>query len=418
MKKGFFRTAVILVSLALFAGSLWAEVAPVKLTFVSWLSNKDQLALLDTFVDEFNAKKGTNLDVTFQNIPFAEYNTKLVLQLQSASPPDLGLILESTAPAFIDAKMLAKLDKALESYNPSDFVPKAMELWVRGKDTYAVPLSTSPFFILYNEDLFRKAGVPTPLEQENAGTWTWKNFRQAAAEITQKTGIYGYQGIDGQGYESRIIHNLAPLIRSYGGEIWAGKKVGIDSPESIAGIQLFLDMLNKDKSVVPPGNQSDFYSAGAAMTAGQISRISKLSAVTWKWGIAPMPSGPKGTRPVIGQAGLGAFTKSKNAKVAADLVAYMSSPSCEERLSVYFPPARESVLSSPVFLQSVKGVSEELVKTVVVDAIRQGRTMPAHSSFPQIEAEMRPAFDKLWKSDADTATVVADIARIFRKYVK
>lgn len=412
------RCALAALMAVLIASGAAAQAKPVKLTFVSWLSNKDQLALLETFVKEFNERKGSALEVTFQNIPFAEYNTKLVLQLQTSTPPDLGLILESTAPAFIDAKLLAPLDAALKPYNPADFVPKTMELWTRGRTTYAVPLSTSPFFLFYNEDLFRKAGVPTPPEQIAAGTWTWDGFRAASAAIQKAAGVYGYQGIDGQGYESRIFHNITPLVRSFGGEIWANGKVGIDGAESAAALKLFLAMLNEDKSIVPPGNQSDFFNGAAAMTAGQISRISKLSAVSWKWGIAPMPAGPKGAAPVIGQAGLGAFAKGKNAKVAAELVAYLSSPSCEERLAKFFPPARESVLSSPAFLKSVNGVSEDQMKTVVVDAIRTGRTLGAHASYPQIEAETRPAFDKLWKADANADAVLAEIGRILRKYVK
>lgn len=400
------------------AQGLWAQTQPVKMTFVSWLGNPDQLNLLSTFVKEFGEKKGIPLEVTFQNIPFGEYTTKLALQLQSANPPDLGLIIESTAPAFIDAKLLTELTPALAPYDPADFLPKAMELWARGKKTYAVPLSTSPFFVLYNEDLFRAAGVETPIEQLKKGTWTWDSFRSAAAAVKKATGTYGYQGPDGQAYDSRILHNLTPILRSYGGDFWAGNKVFLDSRESIAGVQLFLDMLNKDLSVVPPGNQGDFYTGGAAMTTGQISRLGKLSAVTWKWGIAPLPAGPKGSNPLIGQAGLGAFSKGKNAKLAAELVAYMSSPSCEERLAAYFPPARESVLKSKGFLDSIPALSPELTQLVVVDGIRNGRALPASASFPQLEAEMRPLFDKLWKDGADTSRIMADLAKVCKKYVK
>lgn len=131
----------------------------VSIKIVTWTSNQTQLDLLNSFVQEFAAKKGIAIDPVFETIPFAEYTTKLALELQSSTPPDVFWILETSAPAFIESKVLMPLNAQLASYDVSDFSPKLLELWSKNKNIYAVPFSSSPFFLLYNEDLFKATGT-------------------------------------------------------------------------------------------------------------------------------------------------------------------------------------------------------------------------------------------------------------------
>jgi len=177
-------------------------------------------------------------------------------------------------------------------------------------------------------------------------------------------------------------------------------------------------MVFKDGSVVPPGNQSDFFSGNAAMTVAQISRVSKLTDVSWKWGIAPMPEGPKGASPVLGQAAIAAAAKGKNAVLAAELVAYMTNKECVTRMAGIWPPARISVLDSAEFLSSNKAVEPALMKTAVADSLKSGRVLPSHTQFPQISVESRTFFDKLWSADADVPAIMKEIGNVYRKYIK
>lgn len=391
----------------------------VSIKIVTWTSNQTQLDLLNSFVQEFAAKKGIAIDPVFETIPFAEYTTKLALELQSSTPPDVFWILETSAPAFIESKVLMPLNAQLASYDVSDFSPKLLELWSKNKNIYAVPFSSSPFFLLYNEDLFKAAGIPTPAELAAQGQWNWENFRKSAAAVKKATNVWGYQTVDGQGYDARVLHNLLPIIRSYGGDAWDEKnKVAIDSPESIAAVQMFHDMVFKDGSVVPPGNQSDFFAGNAAMTVAQVSRVSKLAGVSWKWGIAPMPNGPKGASPILGQAAIGAAAKGKNSALAAELVAYMTNKECVARMAGIWPPARVSVMDSKEFLSSNKAIDPASMKTAVADSLKAGRVLPSHIQFPQIAVESRTFFDKLWYADANVPAIMKEIGTVYRKYIK
>lgn len=395
------------------------SASPVSMTIATWTSNPDQLALLDSFVQEFAQKKGIEIKTTFESIAFGEYNTKLSLELQGSTAPDVYWVLETSAPAFIASGLLANLDDAMKEYNPSDFSKQSLELWSKDGSVYAIPFSTSPFFIIYNEDLFKKAGAKTPAELIAEGNWTWDTFRQVSKQVKDATGIWGYQTVDGGGYDVRILHNLCPIIRSFGGDVWTDDgQVLINSPESVAAVQMFHDMLYVDGSVVPPGDQSDFFAGNAAMTAGQVSRVSKLAESGFNWGIAPMPAGPNGDVPVIGQAAIGANAKGKNAQLAAELVAYMTDESCVARMAGIWPPARKSVLESEAFLTSNPLVSPEQMKMAVGDSIKTGRVLPSHIQYPQIEVESKMVYDKLWKPNADVKAILDEVAAVYKKYVK
>ena len=423
------RAALVVLMVAFLVSGLFAggstETASssankaVDIKIATWTSNPDQLALLGSFVDEFAEKEGVDINVTFESIEFGEYNTKLSLELQGSGAPDVFWVLETSAPAFIQSGLLAPLDEAMAEYDPSDFSEPAMELWKSNGVTYAIPFSTSPFFVIYNSDLFKQAGLKTPMELVAEGAWTWDAFRQASKTIKDKTGVWGYQTVDGGGYDVRILHNLCPIIRSYGADVWTDDgEILVNSPKAVEAVQFFHDMLYVDKSVVPPGDQSDFFNGAAGMTVGQISRVSKLAEVGFEWGIAPMPAGPDGDVPVIGQAGIGAFSKGKNVELAKKLVAYMTNEECVKRIAGIWPPARKSVLESEDFLKSAPLVSEEQMAAAVGNSIRTGRVLPSHVQYPQIEVESRIVWDRLWNPDADVQVVLDDVAAVYAKYIK
>lgn len=424
----FFRKvtcALLLLALVAFpvmaqggAESTAAPTGPVSIKIATWTSNPDQIALLNSFVDEFAAKEGIEIDAQFESIEFGEYNTKLSLELQGSEAPDVFWVLETSAPAFIQSGLLAPLDEALAEYNPDDFSAKAMELWQSNGTTYAVPFSTSPFFILYNADLFAEAGIPTPEELVAEGNWNWDTFRQSSKAIKDATGVWGYQTVDGGGYDVRILHNLCPIIRSYGGDAWTSDgEILINTPESVAAVQLFHDMVYDDGSVVPPGDQSNFFAGAAAMTAAQVSRVSNLADADFAWGVAPMPAGPMGDVPIIGQAGIGAFSKGDNVEIAKKLVAYMTNESCVARMAGIWPPARKTVLESEDFLTSQPLLTADQMSVAVASSIETGRVLPSHVMYPQIEVESRIVWDRLWTPDADVQSVLDAVAECYAKYI-
>lgn len=386
------------------------ETGPIELRFTVWTGNEAHLKLLNGIAEAYKAKK-PNVTVKFDTIPFGDYVQKLTLQLAGSNPPDAGWIAEAAAPTFVDAGALMDLSKAVAAYDYADFSKPTLKLWEKGGAVYGVPFSTSPFVIYYNATLFKKAGVKTPAELIAAKDWTWTSFARVSKEIKEKTGVYGFQTMDGTGYTERNWHTLVPIMRAYGTDAWNDKgECFLASPAAIAAAKLFHGMVFADKSVVPPGDQSDFFAGAAAMTMNQISRVSKLQGASFEWGLAPLPAGPAGEAQVIGQAAMVAFKAGKHQAAAADFVAFMTNKENVAALAAFFPPARVSVLDSPSFAKGNPAIPPAVMTQVVGYALKNGEVLPSHVNFPKIDLVARAGFDQLWRPDADVAKVMQLIA--------
>lgn len=398
---------------ALIAGlsssAAWAE----ELRFTVWTGSEAHLSMLNGIAESYKAE---NPDVTvkFETIPFGDYVQKITLQLAGGNPPDLGWLLESSAPTFTDAGVLADVSNTLknkEDYAFDDLSPSAMGLWQDANAVYGVPFSTSPFIVYYNKSLYEAAGLESPDVLAGKGEWTWDRLKQdAAALASAENGVWGFQSVDGQGYGSRVIHTLIPIIRSHGGNAWSNGQCGLSSDKAVEAVSLYHDMIFKDKSAVPPGEQGDFFTGNAAMTMTQLSRVSKLKDADFDWGVAPLPSGPAGEASVIGQAAVVAFAQGKQTELAADFLAHMTNAENVAIMAKFFPPARKSVLDGDAFLSSNAAVTPEQM-TIVANGIASGAVAPAHVNYPQIDAAMRPKFDALWKPDADVKATLEDVCK-------
>jgi multiple sugar transport system substrate-binding protein len=383
---------------ALASSAAWA--AELRVTI--WTGNEAHLAMLNGFAESFKAKH-PDVTVKYETIPPGDYTQKLTFQLAGGNPPDAGWMMEDAASTFANAGVLVDLAPALnaaEGYDFADLSQPAMGLWQNDGKVWGVPFSTSPFVIFYNKDMFDKAGLEDPMQLAAKGEWNMTRFQEVAARLKEANGKFGFEFKDGQGYDTRIMHALMPPIRAYGGDVWSNKECGFDKPEAVAAVQQLHDMVFKDKSIVPPGETGDYFSGNSAMTINQISRASLMPKAGFNWGIAPLPTGPVGESPVIGQAGMVVFTNAKNKELAAEFVAHVTNKENVATMAQFFPPARQSVLASDGFVTSNKLIPAEQMK-IVADAIAKGKVLPSHEKAPQITAAMKPRVDGLWRADAN-----------------
>jgi multiple sugar transport system substrate-binding protein len=207
-------------------------------------------------------------------------------------------------------------------------------------------------------------------------------------------------------------------MKAYGTTPWneEGTRSLLDSPEAVAAVKLYHNMVFADGSAVPPGNQSDYFAGQAASTISQISHARKLADVDFGWDIAPLPGGPAGDVYLIGQAAIVAFHASRHRDEVIDFIAHMTNRENVTKMTVFFPPARKSVLDSPAFLQSNPQISPTSMQ-VVVDGSKNGTILSAHANFPKIRLAARGVFDKLWTPGADVAAVLAEASKAIEPYL-
>jgi multiple sugar transport system substrate-binding protein len=397
---------------------------PVKLRFTVWTGNEKHLAMLKGIADAYTAEH-PNVTIQYDTIPFDDYVSKVTVQLAGGTPPDAGWLMETAAPSWIDAGVMADIKPTLDQYkdyNFDDFSKPALSLWEKDSALYGVPFSNSPIFVLYNEDLFKAAGLALPDEMIKNNEWTWENLAKISKEIKDKgpAGSYGFVGFDAAMFTTQPWSTLVPAIWAYGGDTWSkdGKTCMINQPEAVQAVQLFHDMTFKDKSIVPPGDKTAFASGTVGITLAQLSRLTQLKDVKFKYGIAPLPSGPAGNQAVIGQAAIVVFDKSPNKAIAEDFVAFMTTKSGFEQMAAFFPPTRISVLDSGILAKNNPDLNADQVQAAVADGIKNGTVLPSHVEFAKIDLAMRAEFDKMWKADANVQEILDAACKDSEAYFK
>ncbi len=408
------RLVVLFFTLMLMVINVAAQDNPIVLRFTLWIPvDSPRGELFAEIAEEFSAANA-GVSIQYDYIPFADYTTTLPLQLSGSNPPDAGWLTENVAPTWVQSGILADLSASLladEAYDFADLAPSAMELWRSGDPIFGVPFSTSPFLLIYNRDLFEAVGVDAPDVMIENGAYTWENLAVALKTIREEAGVAGLQSFNGGLYSGeRVWHTVIPLVRAYGGDAWdADNTCTLNSPESVAGLQVFHDMIFTDRSIEAPGEVVDFYTGSAAVLMGQLSGVGPLAEASFDWDIAPLPDGAAGRASVVGQAAFVVFNNSPNRDTAIEFVKFLTNKENTLRIARYFPPIRVSVLETDVLLTANPTIAAKSMKAAVIDATLSGRVLPSHRNFPTIDLTSRAYWDQLWSPDADVQLVMDEM---------
>ncbi|MCS3844352.1 sugar ABC transporter substrate-binding protein [Microbacterium sp. AK031] len=406
--------AAVALTLAGCSGGGTAETEtpdePVELRMTVWTADETQLALFQEIADEYVAENPDLVSsVTFEPIPFDAYTTTLTTQLAGGNAPDLGWILESYAPEFVQSGALVDIAPTLqeaEGYEYDDLLDSSLALWQQDDGLFAYPFSNSPFAMFVNTDQLAAAGQPNPADLVASGDWTFDTARDMSAAAAAAS---GKQGLVVRDFDYKAWEVLGSVWNGWGAAPWSedGTQCTFTEPEMVDAMTWIHDAVFRDSAMPGPGVTADFFAGDAAMTITQISRASALDD-SFAWDILPLPAGPEGQQNVIGQAGIGVFANAKHPTIAADFLAYFTDPENAEKLATYFPPPRESLLNAETLGAANPKLSEEQLQAVVVDGIQDAVTKPTHASFAKLQDTVRAELDALWTADADVQAVLED----------
>jgi multiple sugar transport system substrate-binding protein len=390
-------------------GAAWAQDA-VNLRMTIWSANEAHLKLFNDIAAGFS-KDHPNVKVTYESLPFDTYTTALTTQIAGGNAPDMAWIFETSAYDFVNSGALYPLSdtlKAAVGYNLDELSASAAERWTRDGKLYAYPFSTSPFAMFVNNDLIKAAGAKTPAELITSGQWTWEN----AIATASAAGNSGKGGLIIRDFNYQMWQNLASVWNGWGASPWSadGKTCTMTEKPMVDALTFVHDAIFNKKAIPGPGENVDFFAGNAAMTITQISRASLLPKdKPFAWDLVPLPKGPAGEYALIGQAGVGVMQASKNAKTAAEFVAYMTNPENSAKLSQFFPSARKSLLNADVLKKTNPLLTQEQIDKVVISGIATGKVIPGHTGFAQIQQAVRSGLDAVWRPDADIAGTLQKI---------
>jgi multiple sugar transport system substrate-binding protein len=296
----------------------------VTLSYGIW--DKNQKPAMEKIAQEFT-KTHPNIQVKVDLTPGSkEYWPKLQTAAAGGSAPDVFWMNGPRVGLWASQGALAPLSEqiAADKFDTSKFPKSLNDLYTLNGKQYGIPKDYDTIGLWYNKDLFDKAGVKYP-----DASWTWDDMRAAAKKLTDPAkGVYG---IGAPAWPQELYYDT---IYQAGGYVISqdGKKSGYDDPNTIAGLRLWVDIINKDKSspTIQQTQDTDpiqmFQNGKLAMFwDGSFDAIAYNNTQGLNADVAPLPAGPKGKATIIHGLANVVYAKSKHPKEAWEFVKFLGS---------------------------------------------------------------------------------------------
>jgi|YelNatPaOPRAMG01_1025707.scaffolds.fasta_scaffold12937_5 multiple sugar transport system substrate-binding protein len=215
-----------------------AEVINLRVSW--WGSQTRHNATLK--VIELFEKKYPNIKITPEYTAWSDYWTKLNTQAAAQNLPDVIQHDYQYITEWVTRGLLLPLDDliAKKIINLSDVAPQYIQPGIIKGKTYGINLGVNALGLVYDPELFKKAGVPLPKTD-----WTWDDFKNTVIQLNKKLGIYGVEGFTGQieCFKIWLIENGQWLYSE------DGKNLGFDEETFTKWWKMMLEL--EDANAVP-----------------------------------------------------------------------------------------------------------------------------------------------------------------------
>jgi multiple sugar transport system substrate-binding protein len=316
-------------------GSDEPAAAPKTLTY--WASNQGasleaDKQILQPELDKF--ERQTGIKVTVEVVPWSDLLNRLLAAATSGTGPDVVNIGNTWSASLQATGAFIQFDDAtLQTVGGKGrFVPAALAAaGATNKAPTAVPLYSLAYALYYNKQMFADAGIAAP-------PTTWEELVAAGKKLTggQRWGL----AIEGANI-SENAHHAFTFSQQYGGEWFdAAGKPTFDTPQNVAAIKRYIDLMAVDKIANPSNaeyaqNQSvsDFANGKVGMLLWQAvgSSLKAQNMPPDAYGVAPVPflqnppSGGKRVNSMVAGINIAVFKHTKNRDAALQFVKFMTS---------------------------------------------------------------------------------------------
>jgi multiple sugar transport system substrate-binding protein len=327
---------------------------------------------------------------------------KLMTMVSADQPIDVLGVRHDVLGQYVTLGLMKDLGPFLkrdQSVKLADHLPSAVEmLSFKGKQ-YGLPIGLSTSALMYNADLFAKAGVPLP-----SGTWDWKQFVDAAQRLTKRQEENPIWGTHIQAANSDLFY----WIWMNGGEPFSPKeeptKAHFAQAETLEAVQWLTELTTrygvKASFDLPDGKGANgkFADGRMAMVPVQSNNTRELQALQFNWDITALPKGKTGSVYPLSSSSYGIHNKTKNEELTWKLWT----------LAIGQTGQREWMTKTGEFMPSHKALQSEYEKVPLKPANRKQFFQAAMSGRPTPKAtkwgDMAPVIDRNLQA-ADTGKV-------------
>ncbi|MCM3270845.1 ABC transporter substrate-binding protein [Paenibacillus elgii] len=322
------------------AGNNAAESGAEKksVTITAAVQKHSAIDALQALLPEF--EKETGIKVKFEVLPQEEQDAKVELTLASGSDQyDVFLLDHMYTPKYAKANWIEDLSPFIEknksTININDFMQGYVSALSYEGKVYALPLYGESTMLMYNKELFEKAGIA------KAPT-TFDELKEAAAKLT-KDGHYGIV-MRGQRGAGMNVYTWAGFYNAFGAKWLVDGKPAVNSDAAVQATQLYADLITK---YGPPGGanfswdqvQLAVQQGTVAMAIDATNFAARLenpenSKVVGKMGYAFVPKGPNGSSPSSATRGFAIPKTSKNKEAAFQFIQWALSEKIQTKTAL------------------------------------------------------------------------------------
>src|SRR5260370_7563858 len=189
-------------------------------------------------------KQNPNVTVTVQTINWNEFDSQVKTMVQNKQYPD---VLEGDYfPAYAQAGLLYPAKDITSPATFSNLLPVFAKLDTYNGTQYGMPFTTSARTLLYNKQLFQKAGITAPPQ-------TWADIQTDAAKI-KRLGKMGF-GLP-LGPEEAQAESLLWFLGDGGGYQDASGNWVINSAPNVAALQYMTGLVKAGATEPNPATKN------------------------------------------------------------------------------------------------------------------------------------------------------------------
>ncbi|WP_124728034.1 ABC transporter substrate-binding protein [Staphylospora marina] len=389
---------------------------PVTITFAR---GKDVTEGTKKLIEAFE-KAHPNIKVKVKEMPAdtGQNHDQLVTMLSSQSSEIDVFDLDVIWPAeFAKAGYLQPLDRYIESdgVDLSKYIQGALNAGKVDGQQFAMPRFIDAGILFYRKDL-----VQTPPK-------TWDELVKMAKENKgQGDTKFGYL-MQAKQYEG-LVCNFIEFIGAYGGRILdENGNVVINSPETVKGLKKMIEVTTSD---FVPSNISTFteLESHTAFIEGQsvfirnwpyqyaLAQDPKQSKIVDKVGVAPLPSGDKGSAAALGGWMMGINKYSKHKKEAWEFVKFATGMEGQKLTAIHGG-------SGPTLLpvyddEDVKKANPLFADKNFVDGISAAIPRPVSPVYPEISDVIQIEVSKAVTGKQSAEDTVKNIESKLKEIIK
>ena len=227
---------------------------------VYWWGGDLRLGLTKDALEIF-AEKNTDFTVVPEYSEWTGYWDKLATQTSGGDSPDLLQMDEAYIDSYGTRSALLDLESLGEALDLSQMDAKVLDTGRLADGTLVgAPLGIGIFSVGVNRDLLDESGVELPPDTE----WTWEQFGEAAAALSEWGGDQDVVGIDMFGQAAAELHAWARQ---------SGEQVFPREGETLVSLETIRSWLEFSQSLIDsgaaPGADAQIEDFGAGVEGGR-----------------------------------------------------------------------------------------------------------------------------------------------------